>query len=261
MAICEDDGADFITSAKLFGHRHAFFDASKSRTRLQAMKLAKRASNKVAFDIDLDRIYGRLVDMEMVKNGYQKVLLFEPWHNSADLIIGTEELAIAGGQLDTLDALRETHTFGCYLCLQKRTAAVWSLKMKSKAGDGVSVPCKPSKSSSAWCGWWVYVRLLRGWLRDEPLERCAAYANGCRLASRVMFAPAYPSFEELLIYWLSSSHHALRLDHKLEQLHWSTTRKKRYDELIALHLTTAYNLRRWPKKQGAMTTLFRPLNI
>ena len=40
---------------------------------------------------------------------------------------------------------------------------------------------------------------LRGWLRDEPLETCCAYANACGAfaVSRLLCSPEYPTWAEL----------------------------------------------------------------
>ena len=43
---------------------------------------------------------------------------------------------------------------------------------------------------------------LRGWLRDEPLETCATWANACGAfaVSRLLCSPEYPTWEELQLF-------------------------------------------------------------
>ena len=78
---------------------------------------------------------------------------------------------------------------------------------------------------------------LYGWLNDQSLELCAKYANACGAlaVSRHGCAPAYPSKIELEHYLKNGSQHfSLRQDTFLEQLHWSTNRRKSFDNLFTL---------------------------
>ena len=78
---------------------------------------------------------------------------------------------------------------------------------------------------------------LRGWLRDEPLAACAAYANACGalVVSRHGCAPAIPSWEELAHFLAHGSRTTrLREDAGLERLHRVTTRTKRWPSLAVL---------------------------
>ena len=263
MAICEDDiDADFITSAKavLVTGTH-FSTPSVSAASFKVMKLARQANRKVAFDIDyrpnLWALGGhgdgeeRFAESAFVSDHLKTIL------PHCDLIVGTEEeWQIAGGQLDTLDALREARTLSDAIFVCKRGplgCVIFEDEIKGW-DDGVSVPVQAIEVFNVLgAGDGFMSGFLRGWLRDEPLERCAAYANGCGAlaVSRHGCAPAYPSFEELThLLTKGSSHHALRLDHKLEQLHWSTTRKKRYDELIAFAFDHRVQFEAMAKKAG-----------
>jgi 5-dehydro-2-deoxygluconokinase len=78
---------------------------------------------------------------------------------------------------------------------------------------------------------------LRGWLRADPLERCAAYANACGalVVSRHGCAPAIPSWEELTFFLAhGSATPRLREDERLEHLHRVTTRPRRWPALAVL---------------------------
>jgi 5-dehydro-2-deoxygluconokinase len=61
---------------------------------------------------------------------------------------------------------------------------------------------------------------LRGWIRNEPLTQCCAYANACGalVVSRHGCAPAMPSWEELQFFLT----------------HGSTTRRLREDARLRL---------------------------
>jgi len=78
---------------------------------------------------------------------------------------------------------------------------------------------------------------LRGYLRDEPISTCCAYANACGAVavSRHGCAPAVPSWTELRQFLEhGSKQRALRKDAGLEQLHWSTTRTKDWPQVLAM---------------------------
>jgi len=75
---------------------------------------------------------------------------------------------------------------------------------------------------------------LRGWLRDEPLETCATYANACGAfaVSRHGCTPAYPSLAEMEFFLARGVVRPdLRNDQPLEQIHWSTNRTGAWSEM------------------------------
>jgi 5-dehydro-2-deoxygluconokinase len=68
---------------------------------------------------------------------------------------------------------------------------------------------------------------LRGWLRDEPVATCCAYANagGAFAVSRLLCSTEYATFAEMQQFIAhGSSERALRKDASLNHLHWATTR-------------------------------------
>jgi 5-dehydro-2-deoxygluconokinase len=78
---------------------------------------------------------------------------------------------------------------------------------------------------------------LRGWLKNEPLETCATWANACGAfaVSRLLCAPEYPTWTELS-YFLAhgSPERALRKDAAINHIHWATTRRREIASLRAL---------------------------
>ena len=78
---------------------------------------------------------------------------------------------------------------------------------------------------------------LRGWLRDEPLETCCAYANanGAFAVSRLLCSAEYPTWAELSRFLeRGSPHRALRRDETLNHIHWATTRRPEPPAIMAL---------------------------
>ena len=78
---------------------------------------------------------------------------------------------------------------------------------------------------------------LRGWLREEPLETCCAYANagGAFAVSRLLCSAEYPTFAEMRRFLdVGSAHRAVRHDEALNHLHWATTRRAQPPEIMAL---------------------------
>jgi 5-dehydro-2-deoxygluconokinase len=78
---------------------------------------------------------------------------------------------------------------------------------------------------------------LRGWLRDEPIETCASWANACGAfaVSRLLCSPEYPTWDELSYFLKNGSkHRALRKDEAINHIHWATTRRAQPETLMAL---------------------------
>jgi len=78
---------------------------------------------------------------------------------------------------------------------------------------------------------------LRGWLRDESLETCCAYANanGAFAVSRLLCSAEYPTWAELSRFLKRGSpHRALRRDETLNHIHWATTRRPEPPSIMAL---------------------------
>ena len=82
---------------------------------------------------------------------------------------------------------------------------------------------------------------LRGWLTDEPLETCCAYANanGAFAVSRLLCSAEYPTWAELSRFLKRGSpHRALRRDEALNHIHWATTRRPEPPSIMALAISS-----------------------
>lgn len=156
-----------------------------------------------------------------------------------DLIVGTEEeFHIAGGSEDLVTAL---------LNVRKRTEATLVVK-RGAQGCSVIDGAIPRRIDDAptFSGTRVEVLnvlgagdafisgFLLGWLRDESIERCCAYANACGaiVVSRHGCAPAMPSRQEL-DYFLANAERLQRpdRDNELAHLHRVSVARPHWDDL------------------------------
>src|SRR3546814_4688826 len=95
---------------------------------------------------------------------------------------------------------------------------------------------------------------LRGWLRGEPLETCATWANACGAfaVSRLLCSPEIPTWVELQHFLKhGSKHRALRHDADLNHIHWATTRRGDWPTLMALAIDHRAQLEELADKAGA----------
>lgn len=248
MAISEDDiDADYIASAKAVVVTGTHFSApGVEAASRKAARLARAAGRKVVLDIDYRPVlwgltgHGlgeeRFVENAAVSKHLQTILPL------CDLIVGTEEeLHIAGGTTDTLEAIRTVRRLSEATIVCKRGpmgCVVFPGAIPDSLEDGVSGPGFPVEVYNVLGAGDAFMSgFLRGWLRDEPLETCCKFANACGAfaVSRHGCAPAVPSWTELSYYFEhGSDHHALRLDPDLNRVHWATTRPQRYDSLCIL---------------------------
>jgi len=210
---------------------------------LRAAQIAKKAGHKVAFDVDYrpvlwglearDMGENRFVASEEVTARLQQVLPL------CDLIVGTEEeIHILGGATDTIAAMcaiREKSSALITCQLGAEGCAALAGKIPNALSDGVVVPGFPVEVYNVLgAGDAFMAGFLRGWLRNEPIERCCTFGNaaGALVVSRHGCAPAMPTWAEM-DYFLGMKQrpHRLREDKELEHLHWATTRRGAYDEL------------------------------
>ena len=246
MAIGEADiDPDFIASAKAVLVTGTHFSTDRvAGASFAAMRLARQFGRKVAFDIDyrpnLWALGGhgdgesRFAESARVTAHLQTVL------PHCDLIVGTEEeWHIAGGSTDTIAALQAARAITGATLVCKRGALGCVVFEGAITGwdDGVSSPVREIEVFNVLgAGDGFMSGFLSGWLRGASAANCALYANicGALAVSRHGCAPSYPSQIELQhMIETGSAHFALRKDPVLEQIHWSTTRRRRHDELLA----------------------------
>jgi len=214
---------------------------------LSAMQAARAAGNRVALDIDYRPVlWGltspglgeqRYVPSAQVSAHLQQVLPL------CDLIVGTEEeIHIAGGASDSLAALQRIRAVSpTALIVMKRGpmgCVAYPGPIPARIEDGVTGPGFPVEVFNVLgAGDAFMAGLLRGWVRNEPIERTLSYANACGaiVVSRHGCAPAMPSWDELSHFLKHGSPtQRLREDARLEQLHRASTRTRQWSSLAVL---------------------------
>ena len=245
-AICEEDIDEaFIASAKAVLVSGTHFSMQKpADAQRKAIRLAKKHGLRVAFDIDYrPNLWGlaghgdgeeRYVKSDDVTANLQPILA------DCDLIVGTEEeLHIAGGTEDTLQAIRNIRVVSSALIVCKRGpmgCVVFPDSIPESLEGGIKGPGFPVDvfnvlgAGDAFMG-----GFLRGWLRNEPLETTCAWANACGAfaVSRLLCSVEYPTFAEMKHFLAhGSKHRSLRFDTELNHIHHATTRRDIGDELM-----------------------------
>ncbi len=102
---------------------------------------------------------------------------------------------------------------------------------------------------------------LRGWLKDEPFETCATWANACGAfaVSRLLCSPEYATFEELQYFLKHGSKHlALRKDEAINHIHWATTRRGHWPSLLAFAIDHRKQLEDMADNLGASRDRIAP---
>jgi 5-dehydro-2-deoxygluconokinase len=265
MALSEEDiDEGFVASAAavLVTGTH-FARPGPEAAQRKAMRAAKAAGRKVVFDIDYrPNLWGvashaegeqRYVRSEAVSARLRTVL------PDCDLVVGTEEeVHIAAGEEDTLAALRRIRALSPATIVLKRGpmgCVVFPADIPARIDDGIvgrGFPVEVFNVLGA--GDAFMAGFLRGWLRDQPLETAAAWANACGAfaVSRLLCSPEYPTWPELHAFLEKGSpHRALRRDAALNRLHWATTRRSEPGDLMAFAIDHRSQLEAMADAAGA----------
>ena len=233
----EDIDPQFITSAKCICATGTHLSNPQvEAASMKALKIARKNKIKTALDIDYrPNLWGvaghgegesRFVESEQVTKKLQSNLdLF-------DLIVGTEEeFHIAGGAVDTIEALRNVRRISNATLVCKRGpmgATLFEGEIPDNLDDGQIGPSfQIDVFNVLGAGDGFMSGLLRGWLTDKKWSVALTYANACGAlaVSRHGCTPAYPSWEELQFFLKRGIINTeLRNDTALEQIHWSTNR-------------------------------------
>jgi len=265
MALTEDDVDEaFIASAGAIVVTGTHFSRQNTAAaQKKAIRIARANDRKVVFDVDYrPNLWGllghgagesRYVRSDAVTEHVKPILA------DCDLIVGTEEeLHIAGGSEDTLAAIRAIRAASKATIVCKRGpmgCVVFPGAIPDTLDAGVKGPGFPVDVYNVLGAGDAFLSgFLRGWLKDEPLETCCAYANasGAFAVSRLLCSPEIPTFAELR-YFLEhgSRHKALRFDEDINHVHWATTRRPAPDTLMALAIDHRMQLEAMAKEVGA----------
>ena len=228
-----------------------------------AVAYARKHGGRVAFDIDYrPNLWGlaghgageeRYVQSDAVTQRLQAIL------PACDLIVGTEEeVMIAGGASEPLAALKAVRALTKATIVLKRGpmgCVVFPAAIPSSIEDGIKGPGFPVEVYNVLGAGDAFLSgFLRGWLREEPLETCCAYANanGAFAVSRLLCSAEYPTWPELQSFLdHGSPHRALRNDEALNHLHWATTRRPQPAGLMALAIDHRAQLEKIADDAGA----------
>ena len=233
-----DFSAEFIASSRalLITGTHFSTEGTYAAS-LQAIEYARAAGTKVIVDIDYRPVlWGltglgdgetRYIDSERVTSHLQTI-----WPH-CDLIVGTEEeVQIAGGSTDVIEALRAIRSLSdatIVLKLGPRGCSVFDGPIPDSL-DAIDVFAGPKIEvlNVLGAGDAFMAGFLRGWIRGEDAESCARYANTCGalVVSRHGCSPATPTMEEL-DYYIARADEIERpdVDVELNYLHRVTTRR------------------------------------
>jgi len=233
---------------------------------LRALSLAKQAGARLALDIDYrPNLWGvaghgegekRFVADGSVTAKLQSAL------DQFDLIVGTEEeFHIAGGNTDTLVALRNVRRVTNAILVCKRGAAgavVIDGMIPDDLDRALSAPGFPVEVFNVLgAGDGFFAGLLKGWMADESWEETLRYANACGAlaVSRHGCTPAYPTVAELDFFLKRGVVRPdVRNDQHIEQLHWSQTRPGVWPDLRVFafdHRSQLEELPGYSKEKGA----------
>jgi 5-dehydro-2-deoxygluconokinase len=211
-----------------------------------AIAYARKHGRKVAFDIDyrpnLWGLAGHGAGEERYIKSDQVSAHLQPFLPDCDLIVGTEEeVMIAGGVDDPFRALREIRARSKATIVMKRGpmgCVVFPGAIPASIEEGVKGPGFPVEVYNVLGAGDAFMSgFLRGWLREEPWERCCAFANagGAFAVSRLLCSAEYPTWAELTEFLArGSKHRVLRQDLNLNHIHWATTRRAESPGVMAL---------------------------
>ena len=243
----EDIDAGLIASARavLVTGTH-FAGAEAAAAQRKAMAVARAHGRKVILDIDyrpnLWGIGGHGAGESRYARSSRVTAALRPLLGDCDLIVGTEEeIHVAAGHEETLEAVRRMRALSAAVIVCKRGAKgciVFAGAIPARLEDALVAPGMDIEVYNVLgAGDAFLAGFLLGYLRDEPHEVSARFANACGAlaVSRLLCSPEFPSRAEL-DYLLAhgSAHRALRADPELSHLHWTTTRSPAAATLFVL---------------------------
>ncbi len=247
-----------------------FAKANTDAAQRKAMAIAKKHGRKIIIDIDYrPNLWGlaghaageeRYIKSDKVTAHLQSIL------SDCDLIVGTEEeVHIAGGTENTLEALRKIRSYSDGVIVLKRGpmgCVVYPAAIPSSLEDGIVGTGFPIEVYNVLGAGDAFMSgFLRGWLKGESFEICATYANACGAfaVSRLLCSPEYLTWIELQFFLKNGSkHHALRNDDALNHIHWATTRRKQPDQILSFAIDHRKQLEDMADKLGVSRDKIAP---
>ena len=245
MALSPDDiDPEFIAEARcvLASGTHVSHPRTEAAS-LRAIDLARAGGAKTILDIDYrPNLWGlaghghgesRFIESKGVTTKLQGIL------DRFDVIVGTEEeFHIAGGATATYEALANVRAVTGATLVCKRGAAgatTFEGPIPPSLDEGItSESFAVEVFNVLGAGDGFMAGLLMGWLSGESWAETLRIANACGAlaVSRHGCTPSYPSAIELRHFLDNGpATPAVRLDARLEQIHWATNRARAWPSL------------------------------
>jgi 5-dehydro-2-deoxygluconokinase len=264
MALTEADIDEaFIASSRALVVTGTHFStATVAAASRRAMALARRHGAKVILDIDYRPVlWGltghdlgeqRFVDSANVTEHLQAIL------PHCDVVVGTEEeIYIAGGSTDTVEALKAIRRASRALIVMKQGpqgCMAFAGDIPDRIEPSVSIRGFPVEVYNVLgAGDGFMAGFLRGYLDGLSVAEACRYANACGalVVSRHGCAPATPTWPELSHFLTKGSPEAaLRFDMTLDHLHWATTRRQDWPEVLAVAFDHRSQFERLAQQHG-----------
>ncbi len=236
LSVDDIDEAYIASSKSILVSGTHFAKANTAEAQRLAIAYAKKHGRKVLFDIDyrpnLWGLAGHGAGEERYVKSGDVTALLQTILKDCDLIVGTEEeLMIAGGVEDPLKAIRivRQNSTGIIVCKRgPMGCVVFPGAIPDSIEDGIKGPGFPVEVYNVLGAGDAFMSgFIRGFLRDETMETCCAYANagGAFAVSRLLCSVEYLTETELFYFLKNGSPlRALRNDAALNHIHWATTR-------------------------------------
>ena len=175
-----------------------------------------------------------------------------------DLIVGTEEeMMIAGGADEPLAALEAVRAATKATLVLKRGpmgCVVFPEAIPDSLEKGIKGPGFPVEVYNVLGAGDAFMSgFLRGFLRDEPLETCCAYANanGAFAVSRLLCSAEYPTWAELGNCPRLARPPGAAPRQERSIIHWATTRRSEPPTIMALAIDHRAQLEKIADAAGA----------
>lgn len=210
MGLIEDDvDEDYIASSRSLAITGTHLSSETTRRAVhRAVRFARQHGSRVVLDIDYRPVLwglgsagdgaNRFVESEQTSAALQRLV------PDCDLIVGTEEeIAVAGGSTDLVQALQTLRRLSDAAIVLKRGAAgctVFADASIESLDSGVRVAGRRVEVfNTLGAGDAFLAGFLSVWLAGKPWTQCARVANACGalVVARHGCTPAMPSREEL----------------------------------------------------------------
>jgi len=248
MALSDEhiDAAFISSSRALLVTGTHFSQPGVEKASRKAIACAKAGGTKVVLDIDYRPVLWGLTGHAAGENRFVADPVITERLRSiladCDLVVGTEEeIHIAGGTRNTLDAVRNIRSHSTAVIVVKRGpmgCVVYDGDIPNELEHGLVCRGREIEVyNTLGAGDGFMSGFLRGWLRDESLGRCAEIANGvgALVVSRHGCAPAMPSWIELEAFLANADiGYRPRENALLNRLHRVTSRSREWPEVLAL---------------------------